>query len=373
MRACPSTTPSPSGTARPSPRAAARRRDRLGVVLGVVFLAWLAGRRWSHGDPEVELGPGHVHASTASTPRRPRSTSGWTTTTSRRPACCGPRRGPHGRGRAGLHGRRGRARGRLDRSSRRSATERRATSVDLVGCTTPGPAATSLGVPRPPPTCDLARWLLRLNVLPVREGPSRARRREPPAWTAAAPPTSTWMSLRGIHQAGVTHHDAVDRPGHHLADPGRLRQAPGRAGGPQGSASARRSSSGSAPPATRVTSRRTAATTPPRTSRARWRPGSVSSRTCCAAPRSARPPRTTASSSPAWSSPTGSSATTRPRRSCSAPARSSARTTRSRSTPRSPPLGSAINGKSKGDTVTYTAPNGKELSVEIVDAVPYAG
>ena len=35
-------------------------------------------------------------------------------------------------------------------------------------------------------------------------------------------------------------------------------------------------------------------------------------------------------------------------------------------------MGSAINGKSKGDTVTYTAPNGKELRVEIVDAVPYS-
>ena len=29
---------------------------------------------------------------------------------------------------------------------------------------------------------------------------------------------------------------------------------------------------------------------------------------------------------------------------------------------RSPPLGSAIIGSSKGDTVTYTAPNGKEMS-----------
>ncbi|WP_372728682.1 transcription elongation factor GreA [Nocardioides sp.] len=37
------------------------------------------------------------------------------------------------------------------------------------------------------------------------------------------------------------------------------------------------------------------------------------------------------------------------------------------------PLGSAIIGSSKGDTVSYTAPNGKELKVEIVDAVPYAG
>ena len=34
-------------------------------------------------------------------------------------------------------------------------------------------------------------------------------------------------------------------------------------------------------------------------------------------------------------------------------------------------MGAAINGKSKGDTVTYTAPNGKEFTVEIVDAEPY--
>jgi len=37
------------------------------------------------------------------------------------------------------------------------------------------------------------------------------------------------------------------------------------------------------------------------------------------------------------------------------------------------PLGSAIIGFKKGDTVTYEAPNGKELKVEIVDAVPYVG
>jgi len=34
-------------------------------------------------------------------------------------------------------------------------------------------------------------------------------------------------------------------------------------------------------------------------------------------------------------------------------------------------MGAAINGRSKGETVTYTAPNGKELQVEIVDAEPY--
>jgi len=36
------------------------------------------------------------------------------------------------------------------------------------------------------------------------------------------------------------------------------------------------------------------------------------------------------------------------------------------------PLGSAIIGHQKGDTVTYEAPNGKKLQVEIVDAVPYS-
>lgn len=37
------------------------------------------------------------------------------------------------------------------------------------------------------------------------------------------------------------------------------------------------------------------------------------------------------------------------------------------------PLGSAINGHAKGETVSYEAPNGKELKVVILDAVPYAG
>jgi len=34
-------------------------------------------------------------------------------------------------------------------------------------------------------------------------------------------------------------------------------------------------------------------------------------------------------------------------------------------------MGAAINGRSRGDEVTYTTPNGKELSVTIVDAEPY--
>ena len=37
------------------------------------------------------------------------------------------------------------------------------------------------------------------------------------------------------------------------------------------------------------------------------------------------------------------------------------------------PLGSAIIGHGKGDSVTYEAPNGTKLKVEIVDAVPYTG
>ena len=37
------------------------------------------------------------------------------------------------------------------------------------------------------------------------------------------------------------------------------------------------------------------------------------------------------------------------------------------------PLGRAINGRNKGETVTYTAPNGKELKVVILDARPFTG
>ena len=37
------------------------------------------------------------------------------------------------------------------------------------------------------------------------------------------------------------------------------------------------------------------------------------------------------------------------------------------------PLGSAIIGARRGQTVKYAAPNGRQLEVEIVDAVPYTG
>jgi len=40
--------------------------------------------------------------------------------------------------------------------------------------------------------------------------------------------------------------------------------------------------------------------------------------------------------------------------------------------PRSP-LGSAINGKKVGDSATYTLPNGRAATVEILEAVPYGG
>ena len=40
--------------------------------------------------------------------------------------------------------------------------------------------------------------------------------------------------------------------------------------------------------------------------------------------------------------------------------------------PRSP-LGSAISGKKVGETATYNLPNGRATTVEILEAVPYAG
>ena len=37
------------------------------------------------------------------------------------------------------------------------------------------------------------------------------------------------------------------------------------------------------------------------------------------------------------------------------------------------PLGSAISGKKVGETATYTLPNGRATTVEILEAVPYGG
>ncbi|UER55076.1 transcription elongation factor GreA [Kineosporiaceae bacterium SCSIO 59966] len=37
------------------------------------------------------------------------------------------------------------------------------------------------------------------------------------------------------------------------------------------------------------------------------------------------------------------------------------------------PLGVAINGRKAGETVTYVAPNGKEMDVEILSATPFSG
>jgi transcription elongation factor GreA len=37
------------------------------------------------------------------------------------------------------------------------------------------------------------------------------------------------------------------------------------------------------------------------------------------------------------------------------------------------PLGAAIVGHRKGETATYTAPNGKKISVEILDIAPFTG
>ena len=37
------------------------------------------------------------------------------------------------------------------------------------------------------------------------------------------------------------------------------------------------------------------------------------------------------------------------------------------------PLGVAITGRRRGESVTYQAPSGKDVTVEIVDAIPYRG
>ena len=37
------------------------------------------------------------------------------------------------------------------------------------------------------------------------------------------------------------------------------------------------------------------------------------------------------------------------------------------------PLGTAVNGKSVGETTSYEAPNGKTVEVKILDAKPYTG
>ena len=80
--------------------------------------------------------------------------------------------------------------------------------------------------------------------------------------------------------------------------------------------------------------------------------------------------RTTASSSPAWSSPPSSPATRWS--SCSARARSPGTSDIDVFSPTSP-LGAAINGRKIGDSTSYTAPNGREIPVEIIDAKPFAG
>lgn len=37
------------------------------------------------------------------------------------------------------------------------------------------------------------------------------------------------------------------------------------------------------------------------------------------------------------------------------------------------PIGSAVHGRKVGDKLSYTAPNGKDIAVEIVSATPYKG
>jgi transcription elongation factor GreA len=37
------------------------------------------------------------------------------------------------------------------------------------------------------------------------------------------------------------------------------------------------------------------------------------------------------------------------------------------------PLGQALTGKKPGESVTYTAPNGKDITIELLDSKPYTG
>ena len=37
------------------------------------------------------------------------------------------------------------------------------------------------------------------------------------------------------------------------------------------------------------------------------------------------------------------------------------------------PLGQALTGKRPGESVTYTAPNGRDITVELLDSKPYTG
>ncbi|RYJ00194.1 MAG: transcription elongation factor GreA [Actinomycetales bacterium] len=37
------------------------------------------------------------------------------------------------------------------------------------------------------------------------------------------------------------------------------------------------------------------------------------------------------------------------------------------------PLGASINGRSVGDTVSYEAPNGREITVKVLEATPFQG
>ena len=37
------------------------------------------------------------------------------------------------------------------------------------------------------------------------------------------------------------------------------------------------------------------------------------------------------------------------------------------------PIGAAVNGHSIGETVTYAAPNGKDIEVKILQTTPYSG
>ena len=136
-------------------------------------------------------------------------------------------------------------------------TERRATSVESLGLHRAGPGPTPLAAAVRPPRVR-ERPASTARVASVGRSGSPAGPSDRPSTTRRAAVERRDASRARSRCLATphlprSHHDPVRRAGHHLADPGRLRQAAGRARGPQGPRPPRRSSPGSARPATRAT------------------------------------------------------------------------------------------------------------------------
>ena len=173
-------------------------------------------------------------------------------------------------------------------------------------------------------------------------------------------------SGRHVYHGSVHHGSGGHR---HLADPGGLRPARRRARAPptarpRGDRQADRSRARRGRP---QGERRL----PRRQGRAGQAGGAhpPAHRAAAHTPRSATPRRATASSSPAPSSPRPSPATRRP--SSSAAARSPA--TRPRRLQRAEPARRRHPRPKVGDKTSYTAPNGREIAVEVTSVETYGG